>query len=52
LKRRSSEEKKLGIQPKTIETTRPGLASPDYLDGKSRSPKVMSTQKLGDLQEH
>lgn len=48
LKRRSSEEKK-EIQHQ-LQTQRSG-ASKDYLDGnKQRSPKVMSTQKLSDLQ--
>lgn len=50
LKRRGSEEKK--DYPPSIQTGRSGLeTSKDFLDTKTHSPKVMSTQKLTDLQE-
>ena len=50
MKRRSSEEKKEYAKPTHIITQRQALVYNEYLDVKSRSPKLMPTKQLGDVE--
>lgn len=50
MKRRSSEEKKEYAKPTLQMTQRQALVYNEYLDVKSRSPKLMPTKQLGDVE--